>query len=163
MKKSMLLFMSLAFIMSASSCKDNNTSDKVLTQEITFKRDGTLRVYKKASDSLITTFNLEIAEGDYETQTGLMYRKSMPADAGMLFVFKTVEPRAFYMKNTEFPLDIVYIDENKQIVKIYTMATPMDPTSLPSNTPIKYVLETNGAVTSSLGILEGDRVEWDIE
>ena len=67
MKKSMLFFMSLAFIISTSSCKDNNTSDKVLTQEITFKKDGTLRVYKKASDSLITTFNLEIAEGDYET------------------------------------------------------------------------------------------------
>jgi uncharacterized membrane protein (UPF0127 family) len=67
------------------------------------------------------------------------------------------------MKKTEFPLDIVYIDEHKQIVKIYTMTTPMDPTSLPSNLPIKYVLETNGAVTSSLGILEGDRVEWNIE
>ncbi len=163
MKHIFLVFLSIVLTANLTSCKESKGSEKILTQEITFKKDGKISLYKKATDSLITTFDMETAEGDYETQTGLMYRKGMPSDAGMLFIFDSSQPRAFYMKNTEFPLDVVYINENKVIEKIYTMTTPMDPTSLPTNVPVKYVLELNGAVTSSLGITEGDRVEWTLE
>lgn len=162
MRKIFVVFVFVGSLCSFSSCEDNNSSKKVLTKEITFTKDGEISIYKKATDSIITTFKMETAEGDYETQTGLMYRKSMPKDAGMLFIFETSQPRAFYMKNTEFPLDIIYINEDKVIEKIYTMTTPQDPTSLPSNVPVKYVLEVNGAVTSSLGIGEGDRVSWEL-
>ena len=161
MKNTLFLFVS-AFLLLASSCKDSKNSGKVLTQEIIFKKEGQLEVYKQNTEAVITLFDIEIAEGEYETQTGLMYRKSMPRDAGMLFIFDDAVTRSFYMKNTEFPLDILYINEDKVIVKIYTMTTPMDPTSLPSDTPVKYVLELNGAVSSSLGILAGDRVEWTL-
>lgn len=163
MKYLLVFFLSITLTLSVSSCKDAKNSSKVLTKEITFKKEGRLIVYKKNTEAITTIFDIETAEDEYETQTGLMYRKSMPRDAGMLFIFEDSQPRAFYMKNTEFPLDIVYINADKVIEKIYTMTTPMDPTSLPSNVPIKYVLEVNGAVTSSLGILAGDRVEWDIE
>lgn len=160
--KYLILFLSISLTLSVSSCKENNNDGKVLTKEITFKKDGRLMVYKQNTEAVTTIFDIEIAEGEYETQTGLMYRKSMPRDAGMLFIFEEEQPRSFYMKNTEFPLDIVYINADKVIEKIYTMTTPMDPTSLPSNAPVKYVLEVNGAVTSSLGILAGDRVEWEL-
>lgn len=163
MNKILILFLSLGLLANLYSCEDKKTSNKVLTKEITFTKDGEISVYKKATDSLITSFNIETAEGDYETQTGLMYRKSMPQDAGMLFIFEDSQPRSFYMKNTEFALDIIYINEDKEIEKIYTMATPKDPTSLPSNVPVKYVLELNGAVSSNLGISEGDRMEWELK
>lgn len=161
--KNLLILLISALLLAATSCKDNNSSSSVLTKEITFKKEGRIIVYKQNTEAITTIFNIETAVGEYETQTGLMHRKSMPKDAGMLFIFDTSQPRAFYMKNTKFPLDIVYINENKIIEKIYTMTTPMDPNSLPSNVPVKYVLEVNGAVTSSLGIVAGDRVEWTLQ
>ncbi|EDM44825.1 hypothetical protein SCB49_01854 [unidentified eubacterium SCB49] len=162
MKNTFLVLLSFAFVLNLMSCKENKTPNKVLTQEIAFTKDGTLNVYKKDSDSISSTFNIETAEGDYETQTGLMYRKSLPQDAGMLFLFDTSQPRSFYMKNTEISLDILYINEQKVIEKIYRNAKPMDPSSLSSGTPIKYVLELNGGVSARLDILEGDRVTWKL-
>ncbi|MGJ8667414.1 MAG: DUF192 domain-containing protein [Patiriisocius sp.] len=149
------------FIISFSACEEKKT--KVLTKEIAFTNDGRLTVYKQNTEEAIHTFTIETAEGEYETQTGLMYRKSLPQDSGMLFIFDNEQPRSFYMKNTEIELDILYIDANKKIVKIYRKAKPMDPTSLPSGVPVKYVLELGGAVSSSRGIVEGDRVEWDLK
>jgi uncharacterized membrane protein (UPF0127 family) len=144
-----------------SACNEINS--KVLTQEITFTHEGSLTVYEQDTEEAKAAFNIETAIGEYETQTGLMYRKSLPQDGGMLFIFDTEQPRSFYMKNTEIELDILYIDANKKIVKIYTKTTPMNPTSLPSGVPVKYVLEVGGAVSSGLGIVEGDRVEWDLK
>lgn len=142
-----------------AGCKENN---KVLTKEITFRNDGRITVYKQDTAEAIKTFTIETAIGEYQTQTGLMYRKELPKDSGMLFMFDDEAPRSFYMKNTEIELDILYIDANSKIVKIYRKAKPFDPTSLPSNLPVKYVLELGGAVSSSYGIVEGDRVEWQL-
>ena len=143
-----------------AACKENN---KVLTKEITFRNDGRLTVYKQDTEEAIKTFKIETAIGEYETQTGLMYRKELPRDSGMLFMFDNEQPRSFYMKNTEIELDILYIDASKKIVKIYRKAKPFDPTSLPSNMPVKYVFEVGGAVSSSYGIVVGDRVDWQLK
>ncbi|GEQ87158.1 hypothetical protein ULMS_26660 [Patiriisocius marinistellae] len=151
----------LLFVVLFSACNENKT--KVLTKEIAFSNDGRLTVYKQNTEEALHTFTIETAIGEYETQTGLMYRKSLPQDSGMLFMFDNEQPRSFYMKNTEIELDILYIDANKKVVKIYTKAKPMDPTSLPSGVPVKYVLELGGAVSSSRGIQEGDRVEWSLK
>ena len=154
------IFLLLSFALLCISCKENN---KILTKEITFSNDGSITVYKQDTETAIKTFTVETAIGEYETQTGLMYRKELPRDCGMLFMFEDEEPRSFYMKNTEIELDILYIDASKKIVKIYRKAKPFDPSSLPSNTPVKYVLELGGAVSSSYGIIEGDRVEWQLK
>src|SRR5437667_1419898 len=55
------------------------------------------------------TFTLEVADTDSTREFGLMKRDSMPADHGMIFVFSRDEPRGFWMKNTRFPLDILFI------------------------------------------------------
>lgn len=144
------------------SCKEHTSNQPVLTKEITFKEEGRITLYKKDTQAAIQSFNIELADDAYERQTGLMYRKSMEQSQGMLFLFENQQPRGFYMKNTEFPLDILYINSDKEIVKIYTMTTPFDPASLPSQVPIQYVLEVNGGVTSTYGIQEGDRVEWEL-
>ncbi|MGK0385797.1 MAG: uncharacterized membrane protein (UPF0127 family) [Patiriisocius sp.] len=142
------------------SCKEKN---KVLTKEIIFKNDGTLTVYKQNTDEALKKFTIETAIDEYETQTGLMYRKELPSDSGMLFIFENEQPRSFYMKNTEIELDIIYMDASKKIVKIYHKTKPFDPTSLPSKKPVQYVLELAGAVSSSYGIAEGDHVEWQLK
>jgi len=141
------------------SCKKSNDK-KILTKEVTFTKDGELTLKKATSDSIIKILNLEIADTEYETQTGLMYRHSMEDDQAMLFVFKNDQPRSFYMKNTEFTLDIIFINSNKEIVSIQKNARPYDKTSLPSNAPSKYVLEINGGLSDIWGLEDGDKIEW---
>jgi uncharacterized membrane protein (UPF0127 family) len=153
------IFLTLGFL----GCKETRPQPKSLTKEIKFSDNGRLTVYKQDSKEAIATFKIETAIGDYETATGLMHRKSMPRDWGMLFLFDESQPRSFYMKNTIIELDIVYIDANQKIVKIYRNTSPFDPTSLPSVVPIKYALELNGVVTSNLDIEEGDYVEWSLK
>ena len=95
-------------------CKEESKR-AIKTEAITFTKEGTLEILKKTTDSLLIQLDIEIAETDYETQTGLMYRKGMQANQGMLFIFPDVAIHSFYMKNTAFPLDIIYLDENLKI------------------------------------------------
>ena len=97
------------------SCKNENNK-QVLTREIPFTKEGTLRLIRSTNDSLIATLDIEIAEGEYETATGLMYRNSMKDHQAMLFIFERESPLSFYMKNTQFSLDIIYLNEALEIV-----------------------------------------------
>ena len=140
-------------------CK-NEKNQEVLTKAIPFKREGTLKLVRSTNDSLITTLDIEIAEGDYETATGLMYRNSMEDHQAMLFIFERESPLSFYMKNTQFPLDIIYLNEALQIVEVYRNAKPFDPTPLPSRKPAKYVLEVNAGLVAQWKLLPIDRAEF---
>lgn len=140
-------------------CK-NEKNQEVLTKAIPFKKEGTLKLVRSTNDSLITTLDIEIAEGDYETATGLMYRNSMEDHQAMLFIFERESPLSFYMKNTQFPLDIIYLNEALQIVEVYRNAKPFDPTPLPSRKPAKYVLEVNAGLVAQWKLLPIDRAEF---
>ena len=141
------------------SCKETS-NQKSLTKEVTFTKEGELKLKKAKTDSILKIVDLEIAESDYETQTGLMYRHSMEDNQAMLFIFKDDQPRSFYMKNTEFALDIIYINSKKEIVSIQKNAKPYDKTSLPSNVPAMYVLEIKGGLSDVWGLENGDTIEW---
>jgi len=145
------------------SCKEDKHRSKVTQVEITFKKEGELSFLKASNDSLIKQINIEIADDDYQTQTGMMYRKSMEDTQGMLFVFPDSEYRYFYMRNTEIPLDIIYIDENKTIVSIQKNAKPFDETSLPSEGPAKYVLEINAGLSTDWNLKKGDKIQYSKE
>ena len=139
------------------SCKEDK---KVIKQtEVSFKKEAELSIFK-VSDSTEVILDIEIADTDYETQTGLMYRDSMLKNQGMLFVFDDVTKRYFYMKNTKIPLDIIYIDANKTIVSFQKNAKPFDESSLPSKVPAKYVLEINAGLVDALGISVGDTISY---
>lgn len=140
-------------------CK-NEKNQEVLTKVIPFKKEGTLKLLRSTNDSLITTLDIEIAEGDYETATGLMYRNSMEDHQAMLFIFERESPLSFYMKNTQFPLDIIYLNEALQIVEVYRDTKPFDPTPLPSRKPAKYVLEVNAGLVAQWKLLPIDRAEF---
>lgn len=142
------------------SCKEEKKHSKATRVEIAFKKEGELSLFKASNDSLIQKLNIEIADDDYQTETGLMYRKSMEDNQGMLFIFPDSKYRYFYMRNTEIPLDIIYIDKNLSIVSIQKNAKPFDETSLPSEGPAKYVLEINGGLSTSWDLQKGDKIQF---
>ncbi|MBT8180994.1 MAG: DUF192 domain-containing protein [Eudoraea sp.] len=142
-----------------SSCRETPKSP-VKTEPITFTKEGELSIYKAQSDSLIVSYNIEIAETDYETQTGLMYRESMEPDQGMFFIFPDVLYHSFYMKNTKIPLDLVFIDQELKIASYKENAQPMDETGLSSEVPVQYVLELNAGQREKYSLEIGDRIEF---
>ncbi|WP_432411530.1 DUF192 domain-containing protein [Rasiella sp. SM2506] len=161
MKKLLYVFAGIALLLSAGSCKETPKEDtKVLTKDIAFTKEANGVLKKAKTDSIIATLELEIAEGDYETQTGLMYRKSMLPNRGMLFIFPNEQPRSFYMKNTEFGLDIIYLNAKNEVVSIQKNAQPLDQTSLPSEAPATYVLEVNAGLSDQWGLEAGDFLVW---
>ncbi len=159
MKKTLIILVLIITGFLFQNCKET-TNQKSLTKTVNFTKEGELRLKKSTSDSLIKTLDLEFAESDYETQTGLMYRQSMEDQQAMLFIFKDEQPRSFYMKNTEFALDIIYINSDKKIVSIQKNAKPYDKSSLSSNAPAMYVLEINGGLSDFWGLEIGDLIEW---
>lgn len=149
----------LGLFFSFSNCKEKPI-DKVLTKEIVFQKEGTLEIMKAENDSVVASLEIEIANDEYERQTGLMHRESMVNNQGMLFIFKDNRPRTFYMKNTEFALDIIYLNPQKEIINIQKDAKPFDESSLPSDGPAMYVLEINAGLSDTWGLEPGDKVEW---
>jgi hypothetical protein len=153
---SFALAISTLTICVTTSCKDDKKIIK--TTEVTFTKEGELTLFKSATDSIISKLDIEIADNEYDTQTGLMYRNSMKEQQGMLFVFQDERPRSFYMKNTRFALDLIYLDANKTIVSFQENAKPMDESSLPSNVPAKYVLEVNAGLVKKWQLEVGDKM-----
>jgi len=106
-------------------------------------------------------FEIEIAADDAARARGLMFRDSMADDHGMLFLFDDVQPRAFWMKNTHIPLDILFFDQDYKLVSAQERVPPCrsDPCSTyPSTGPTKYVLELNSGMTEKLGVKAGDKL-----
>jgi uncharacterized membrane protein (UPF0127 family) len=132
----------------------------IKTEPIVFKKEGELTILAVDKDSIKAKLDIEIADSDYETQTGLMYRTSMEENQGMLFIFPTTEMHSFYMKNTEFSLDILFIDENLKIATIRANTKPYDETGISSQVPVKYVLEIDAGLTNKWGLKVGDRIEF---
>lgn len=100
-------------------------------------------------------FTLEIAANDADRQRGLMERKSMPTDAGMIFVFDREQYLSFWMRNTLIPLDILYLNDAGQIVTIAQMK-PLDESGVPTRSPARYAIELNAGTARRLGVRVGD-------
>lgn len=150
-----LLFIAL---ISFSSCKETE-SKAITTEKIAFTKEGELRIHK--NDSLLVSLDIEFAETEYEVQTGLMYRDQMKEKQGMLFIFPDVRVHSFYMKNTEIPLDIIFIDENLTIASFQENAKPFDETGLSSLVPIQYVLEVNAGLAEKWNLEVGDKISYN--
>lgn len=141
-----------------TSCKEDKKVIKTI--EIPFTKEGELTLYKSATDSIVSKIDIEIADTEYDTQTGLMYRNSMKDNQGMLFVFNNIQPRSFYMKNTKFALDLIYLDGENTIVSFQENAQPLDDSSLPSKAPAKYVLEVNAGLVKKWQLEVGDKMMY---
>lgn len=102
---------------------------------------------------------VEIASNDRDRVRGLMFRRSMPASAGMIFVFPDEAPRSFWMENTYVPLDMIFARADGIIAGIVENAEPMTRTSRAVEGASKFVLEVNGGFCARHGIAPGDRIE----
>lgn len=107
-------------------------------------------------------FRVELAQSQKEITTGLMFRKELAEDRGMLFAFGRPAPISMWMKNTFIPLDMIFIREDGRIANIEHNAAPHSLESRNSRGPITGVLEIGGGLSDKLGIAPGDLVRHEI-
>ena len=148
MVRSAILSVILVFV---SAFANNATGEKALpTTTVTLSPDLKIEA--------------ELAYTDETRSRGLMFRESLPSDSGMLFIFPFVDQHGFWMKNTLIPLDIIWINERKEIVYI-TTAEPCKADPCNSYVPMqksKYVLELNGGFAKKHNLKVGTRLEFTI-
>ncbi len=104
-------------------------------------------------------FQVEIAKDMATRARGLMFRRFMPADRGMLFEFDVNEPVSFWMKNTYIPLDMIFIAPNGSVTHVAPNAEPLSEAVIPSGGPCVAVLEVNAGVAGKIGVVPGDKVK----
>jgi len=104
------------------------------------------------------TFTIEVVDTPESRAKGLMYRQELAPDAGMLFDFFDDQPVSFWMRNTFIPLDMVFITGEGVVKNVHVNARPHDPTGIPSDGPVQFVLEIPGGRSVELGIEAGDTV-----
>jgi uncharacterized membrane protein (UPF0127 family) len=115
---------------------------------------------KIAGHGKARTFNVEVAATPEQQETGLMYRKTMPADHGMIFPMDPPRGASFWMKNTYLPLDLVFIGPDRRIIRIAENAVPLSLDLIECPEPAAAVLELNGGAVHKQGIAVGDLVRW---
>ena len=120
---------------------------------------GTLSIVTAKGEK---TFRIEIARTPRQHAQGLMYRRELAPDAGMLFVFDRPERAAFWMKNTYIPLDMVFIAPDGRIESIRQRTVPLSLTPVRSRGKVLAVLELNSGTASHLGIKPGDEVRNEV-
>jgi uncharacterized membrane protein (UPF0127 family) len=105
-------------------------------------------------------FTVEVAETAEQQERGLMFRRALGPDRGMIFPYDPPQEVAFWMKNTLIPLDMIFIRADGRIARIAANTTPRSLDPVPSGEPTAAVLEIRGGRAAELGIREGDLVEW---
>lgn len=144
-----VLFVSLAFASAGPALAQS-------TRLVTFETDSlSIETADGRHD-----FQVEIAESADQRAQGLMFRREMAADAGMLFLFGREEERAMWMKDTFIPLDMLFIEKSGRIRRIEQRTVPQSLRAIPSGGPVVAVLELNAGTTSRLSIQPGDRVVY---
>ncbi|UZO80835.1 DUF192 domain-containing protein [Aquimarina sp. ERC-38] len=160
MKKVLILSQCFLFVF-LMSCKEE--VKEIKQTKIEFQKEGELIIYSK-QDSIfkqIKNLDIELAEDEYEQQTGLMHRTSIKNNQGMLFIFDNNEVRSFYMKNTLIPLDIIFVNDQNYIVSFQKNTQPLNEQSLPSEVPAKYVLEINTGLVDQWKLKAGDSISFN--
>jgi len=125
---------------------------------ITMKGDGgdTKRFVQFAKgDKILHAFEVELAISNEERARGLMYRREMADDYGMLFIFQNDADHTFWMKNTYIPLDMIFIDRDLNVVGVYRDAKPLSEESISVRKSSRYVLEIKAGLSERFGIDEG--------
>ncbi|GAC1329649.1 MAG: DUF192 domain-containing protein [Beijerinckiaceae bacterium] len=103
-------------------------------------------------------FTVEVMRTPAQLSQGLMFRRYMPEDRGMLFDFKVEQPVQFWMKNTYLPLDMIFISKAGKIVSIAENTEPLSERLVPSGAPVSAVLEVNAGTAARIHAAPGDTV-----
>jgi uncharacterized membrane protein (UPF0127 family) len=103
-------------------------------------------------------FSVEIMRSGPQRERGLMFRRYLPQDRGMLFDFGSERPVMMWMKNTYLPLDMIFIGRTGKVVGIAENAEPLSEKIIPSGAPAFGVLEVNAGTADRIGLKIGDSV-----
>ena len=145
----------VVFFFVLNNCDEETTE----MQYHKFKKEGEFTIVDSAGNPIIK-IDIEIADNDYERQLGLMNRQSMEEMQGMLFIFPQEGIQSFWMMNTLFSLDILFINSQKEIVTIHKNTKPLSEQSYPSSEPAIYVLEVNAGFCERHNVKLGDKIYW---
>jgi uncharacterized membrane protein (UPF0127 family) len=110
------------------------------------------------SDGKTHKFRVEVAANDADRQRGLMYRREMAADAGMIFDFGYEQPVSMWMANTYIPLDMLFITADGKVAHVAARTVPESRATVSAPRPVRYVLELNGGTAERLSIKPGAQV-----
>ena len=163
MKKCLPLTITVLLTILISACSqapkqsEKEDTKKDRSASLNYERSIT---FMTAEGDTISTIDAAIADDDQERSHGLMDVRNLPSDKGMLFIFEENKPRGFWMANTPLPLDIAFVNADKQIVRIHHNAQPFSEKSLTSDKPAQYVIETNAGYMISHDIQEGMSVTF---
>lgn len=155
-----LLAVAAAVVYFIANNKQTNTGFAIEDTAPSFKKEGQLQFIGKAKSDILAIIDIEIADNDRKTAQGLMYRSSMPQNAGMLFLMPREEVQGFWMRNTYIPLDMIFVNSQMNIVTIHPNTTPMLESSYISTAPALYVVEVNGGFCNKNNIKVGDKIEF---
>ncbi len=109
---------------------------------------------------------VEVADSPSKHALGLMYRRELADDQGMLFIYSRIESMSFWMKNTLIPLDIMFFDKDLRLINVSADTPPCKSTRCPaykSAAPSKYVLEVNAGLAEKWGVKPGDKLELHLQ
>jgi len=137
----------------------NLTSKEPDQTEYTFMKEGTL-TFTDSLNKPITKIDLEISSSEYDTQLGLMFRRSMEMNQGMLFIFPEQETRSFWMRNTYISLDMIFVNADKKIVTIHKNTKVLSDQSYASTEAAQYVVEVSAGFADKYSLKVGDKINW---
>lgn len=148
-----VFFFTLSLIYGCSNSKELNNS-----RQLSVERLDSIKV---CFDSYC--IEAELARTPAQIERGLMFRKALAENHGMLFIFQTESTHYFWMKNMKFPLDMIWLNGNKEIVDISEYVPVCRQENCPSKMSlgnVQYVLEVNGGFSERHGLKAGQRLEW---
>jgi len=105
-------------------------------------------------------YKVEVAKTNEEKALGLMYRRSLPEDGGMLFIYDRPQPATMWMKNTLIPLDMIFIAVDGTVHRIESNTEPFSTALIRSEGDVLAVLEVNAGQASKIGLKRGDKVVY---
>jgi len=147
----------LSLLTLVAGCGPTGTTN---AQYILFTREGELSFFRKATAEEIVRIDIEIADTPAERTLGLSGRSFLPPNAGMLFIFDSPRPLAFWMKDTFISLDMVFVDDVKEIVSIARNTVPLSEAVIPSQGDAMYVVEVNAGFCDMHDIRAGDTIDF---
>lgn len=151
--------LALLFGMSILGLTCSSTDTPSSDTDTSFQNEGSLTFYGPNRDTL-HTISIQIADTDAERKQGLMHRRSLGYDRGMLFVFDEVDDSGMWMKNTPLPLDIVFVAPGSQVINIAKRTTPFSEKSITPDAPNKFAVEVRAGFADRFNVTDSSYIRW---
>jgi uncharacterized membrane protein (UPF0127 family) len=142
-----------------SACGHHRQEPQSIPSADSIRIDGTLD-FVQPDGSVVASIFIEIADTPETQMKGLMGRHALADTHGMLFVFKELKPRKFWMKDTPVSLDIIFAGEDECVVDIAESTSPMSDQRVTSGEPVKYVVEVRAGFAERCHIDEDTCIQW---